>query len=93
MLFVNESGQVEINWESLELITSEEFIKKVRSYSLTGEIFEVNQSEFYVNVYIMDANYFINVHYSKSTGYVSSDMVNIGQVRSFVSHLEKKGWW
>jgi hypothetical protein len=99
MLVVNENGQLEVDWSSLELLTNAEFVKEVKRHmrsnfaGSTAELVEINETDNYVNVYIADANYYIAVSFMKRINSISVNMVNIGEIRTFVNHLTKKGWW
>jgi hypothetical protein len=62
LYFTNENGQVEINWESLELLTSAEFVENIKfdlsDWSTFGncpmdKIFTVRVSNNYVNVVLV----------------------------------------
>jgi hypothetical protein len=92
---INENGQLEINFDSLELITSKEFIKKVNFFlteSPSSEVIEVYTSKNFVNVLIYSTLSYITVSYLGITESVSTNHVNLHELKSFHKHATGKGW-
>jgi hypothetical protein len=95
LFIVIEDGQVVVNWESLELVTSKEFIEKVNSIlfeSPSAEIIEVYTTKNFVNVLIYSTLSYITVSYLGITESVSTHFINLHELKKFHSHATGKGW-
>lgn len=55
IFFTNENGQIEINFESLELQTNSEFSKRVKNLSSMGsKIINIVKNDYSLTIYLKD---------------------------------------
>lgn len=79
MLVVNENGQMEINFEALELIASTEFVENVKElidFHGNAANIKIRNFEYSVTVYLDYGDCGMSLWYVKDRGKIYHDIMN-----------------
>ena len=93
LLVEGANGQMEINFESLELLTSAEFVSRIKSQlDMGAELFSIDNYKSFVDVKLFNCGRFSIYNFSKGLKITDITFVNAYEVREMYAKLEKTGW-
>lgn len=97
LITFNENGQGVIDWESLESITSLEFVERIKRHLNSfpnNYIFDIKQNTSFVNVYINWDNGALRLFtYYKRDSFFDISICRLNDMERFIEHLGGKIVW